>query len=213
MWWTGSWNELGTGEVKGTLSLSALCDIGRLWGCTSGKCLDHFRVCVPLGASSLYQSVLASSTYSWQWWFMTQQHFSWQSLWQGFAEKPTDISCAASCPLGLCWRHCSTLRWAILAHANVAGFSGWSGKGGLFIARDISQPRHTDCECLMDLWAATLLHLNWGKTLLNRIASSTVLSLLLLVMLFLLFLLLIAQSHLKVYWNNFSHVTRGSLSF
>lgn len=162
MWWTGSWNELGTGGVKGTLSLSALCDIARLWGCTSGKCLDHFRVCVTLGASSLYPCVLASSTYSWWWWFMTQRHFSRQSLWQGFAEKSPDISCAASCPLGLCWRHCSTLRWDILchgpvpvchgmAHANVAGFSGWSGKGGLFIARDISQPRHTDCECLMDL--------------------------------------------------------------
>lgn len=155
-----SW-ELG--RVKGTIiSPSALCDIVRAWGCTTGKHLDHFRVCILLCASSLYSCFLASCTLSWCCWFMTQLHFSQQSLWQGFAEEPIDSSCADSCPVGLCWRHCSTLRSAIscyntvtaccvTAHVSVAGFSGWFGKGALLIATDISQPNHADCECLMDL--------------------------------------------------------------
>lgn len=48
LWETGSCNELGAGEVEGTvLSPSALCDTVRVWGCTTGKHLDQFRACVP----------------------------------------------------------------------------------------------------------------------------------------------------------------------
>lgn len=39
----------------------------------------------------------------------------------------------------------------VTAHTVMADFSGWSGKGGLFIAGQISQLMLADCECLMDL--------------------------------------------------------------
>uniref|UniRef100_A0A8U7P4Q8 Protocadherin gamma-C3 n=1 Tax=Corvus moneduloides TaxID=1196302 RepID=A0A8U7P4Q8_CORMO len=54
-----SCDELGAGEVKGTiLSSSALCDTVRVWGCTTGKHRDQFRACIPLCASSLYSRFL-----------------------------------------------------------------------------------------------------------------------------------------------------------
>lgn len=61
---------------------------------------------------------------------------------------------------------------SVTADAVTAGFSGWSGRGGLFIARQISQLLLAGCECTAASEGM------WGKVLLNRFASSAVLSLL-----------------------------------
>lgn len=53
----------------------------------------------------------------------------------------------------ICFEMGHIMSWynCVLCDSTCQCGSGWSGKGGLFIARAISQPKHADCECLMDL--------------------------------------------------------------
>lgn len=157
LWETGSCDELGAGEVKGTISSSsALCDTVRVWGCTSGKHLDQFRACIPLCASSLCSHFLVSCTLSWWCWFRTQLHISQPGQWWGF-HSPWRAAVQPPGPWD-CLRAQLSLRWATWCTGTVlwdtlgcvAGFREWSGEDGLFIARDRNQPKCVDCEFLVD---------------------------------------------------------------
>lgn len=49
------------------------------------------------------------------------------------------------------WSYHAMMQWLLTAHFNEAGFSLWSGKGGLFLTRAIGQPKCADWECLVSV--------------------------------------------------------------